>query len=82
MSSNKITSDGRERWKQTDGYQHQVAKIKEVVTGQYALLLLSERSWPKRLILKARRTIEIRKRIAKLDSNKNLYWADGPIRIK
>ncbi|MEM6840809.1 MAG: hypothetical protein AAF944_26235 [Bacteroidota bacterium] len=79
MQDNRIISGGRERWKQTDDYRRKVAEIREEVIGQYALLLLSERNWLKRLILKGKRSIEIRKRITKLDSGKNLHLTHDPI---
>ncbi|GEM_PF-2657867 len=79
MQDNRITSDGRERWKQTSDYQRKVAEIKEEVIGEYTLLLLSERNWLRRLIFKVNRSMEIRRRIAKLDSGKNLYSAGDPV---
>ncbi|MEO0333271.1 MAG: hypothetical protein AAF223_16560, partial [Bacteroidota bacterium] len=74
----RITFGGRKRWQATEEYQRQVAEIKEEVAGQYTLLLLSEKSWLKRLIIKGKRNIEIRRRIAKLDSDKNLHLASTP----
>ena len=78
MQDNRITFGGRKRWQATEEYQRQVAEIKEEVAGQYTLLLLSEKSWLKRLIIKGKRNIEIRRRIAKLDSDRNLHLASTP----
>ncbi len=64
---------GRENWENTNMFQKKVDEIKKMLTDKYALSILNEKSWLKRLLLKIKLQIEIRKKIEELSSLRNLH---------
>jgi len=64
---------GKNEWEETDEYKEKVSKIIEEVTDRYSAILLSERNWIKRFLIKLRRKNEIGRKINELSSSKNLH---------
>ena len=60
-------------------FQRKVTELKEDVTNQYALLLASAKIWIKRQMIKLKCSIELRKKIAKLSSARNLHIARSTV---
>ena len=69
----RIIADGRERFERSPEFANKVKEIKEEVNQQYALILLSERSWVRQQLIKIKLRIEVKRRIAKLSSSRNLH---------
>ncbi len=69
----RIIADGRERFESTPEFASKVAEIKKNVKDRYSLILMSERSWIKRLMIRIKLNIEIERRIAELSSYRNLH---------
>lgn len=69
----RIIADGRERFERTTEFERKVTEIKKEVKDKYSLILLEERSWIKRLVIRIKLNVEIRRKIAELSSDKNLH---------
>jgi hypothetical protein len=68
-----LIEGGKERLENTSEFRKKVEEINRVVRDKYALMLLNERNWAKRILIFIRREIEIRRRTAELSSRKNLH---------
>jgi hypothetical protein len=64
---------GKERLEKTSEFKRKVEQVIMEVKDQYSQTLLNEKNWAKRILIVIRREIEIRRRIEKLSSLKNLH---------
>jgi hypothetical protein len=70
--SNLIEGGGN-RLENTNEFKSKVEEIKKDVRDKYSLTLLNKRNWARRLFIVIVRELEIRRRIAELNSLKNLH---------
>jgi hypothetical protein len=70
-----LIEGGKERLENTSEFRKKVEEINKLVRDKYALILLNEKHWIKRILIIIRREIEIRRRISELSSRKNLHTA-------
>jgi len=68
-----LIEGGRESLENTSEFIKKVDEIKKEVTSKYSLIIVNEKKWVKRLLIKIKLQIEIRKRIQQLSSLKNLH---------
>ena len=68
-----LIEEGRDRLENTNEFQCKVDAIRKNVREKYALNLVNEKNWAKRLVMVIRREIEIRRRVTKLSSLENLH---------
>jgi hypothetical protein len=72
-----LTADGKDEWEMTEEYKDKVAKIIIEVRDKYSVVLLNERNWIKRFLMKLRFEIEIGRKINELSSPRNLHMIGG-----
>ncbi|MEM9671086.1 MAG: hypothetical protein ACFB15_14935 [Cyclobacteriaceae bacterium] len=77
LISTGISANGRKSWQKTEAYQSKIAEIKQEVRAEYKAKLKPERNWFHRLLLMIQRSREINRRIAILDSKRNLHLGDN-----
>ena len=68
-----LIEGGRDELESTSEFNNKVNEIKKELTDKYSQILLNERNWVRRLLIRVKLNIEIRKRIQALSSLKNLH---------
>jgi hypothetical protein len=68
-----LIEGGREEFESTSEFNNKVDEIEKELTDKYSLILLNERNWVRRLLMRVKLKIEIRKRVQALSSLKNLH---------
>ncbi|MCI0617912.1 hypothetical protein L0244_33485 [bacterium] len=69
----KLVSWGKERWESTAEFINRVAAIKQEVKEEYAGWLEIEKNLLKKLWIQILILVEIRRRIERISSHKNLH---------
>jgi hypothetical protein len=69
-----LIDEGKDNWERTDEFNKKVNEIRQGLLDKYKPLLLSEKNWFKRLIIKIRIWFEMKKRIDELSSWRNLHF--------
>ena len=70
---NNLVDDGKANWERTDEFNKKVHEIKRDLSEKYAPILLAEKNWFKRILMKIRLWREMKEKIDELSSWKNLH---------
>lgn len=78
MKTNKpdkshLVEGGIDDFEATNEFKTRVAEIRKELTAKYSQILLNERSWVRRLLIKIKLEIAIGKKVRALSSMKNLH---------
>jgi hypothetical protein len=72
-----LVEGGKDEWEMTEAYRRNVTRIVRGVSDKYSVLLINEKRWIKRLLIKVRLEIEIERKIDALSSPRNLHGKDA-----
>ena len=70
-----LIDEGKDNWERTDEFKKKVNEIKREVSDKHQRLLLAEKNWFRRLLIKIRIWVETKKRIDEVSSSRNLHFA-------
>jgi len=70
---NNLSNEGKTNWERTDEYNKRVREISRELSEKYSPILLNEKNWFKRLLIRIRCWREMKKKTDEVSSWKNLH---------
>lgn len=70
---NNLIDEGKDNWERTDEYNKKVNEIRRDLSEKYSPMLLTEKNWFKRLLIRILCWREMKKRTDEVSSWKNLH---------
>ncbi len=71
---NSLFEEGKANWESTDDFNRKINDIRRDLSEKYSPLILAEKNWFMRLLIKICRWRDMKEKIDELSSLKNLHF--------